>query len=110
MELTLEHHLDERAAKQRLRRVFRVFFAPTYVRYALYIVLFCLFGLRFPSFYRNIFFIFAAAYAVLILVWFPRTWRVYREVCRKTGAFERPSVIRLTDTGIETVCGESSCT
>ncbi|MBO4647274.1 MAG: hypothetical protein J5806_03875 [Lentisphaeria bacterium] len=107
MELTLEHHLDERAARQRLRRVFRVFFAPTYVRYALYIVMFILLGLRLPSFHRDLFFIFAAAYAVLIFLWFPRYWRVYRNLFRKTGAFERPSVIRLTDTGIETVCGEN---
>ena len=107
MELVFHHQVNEAEAKRRWRRVFFTLYAPVYVRYALYAIMFACMGILLSDlrYFMNVL---AAAYVVGILTWYPRIWRVYRETFRKSGAFDHPTTIRLTDTFIEVLCGENT--
>ena len=107
MELTLKNQLEEAVAKRRWRRVFFALYAPVYARYALYVALFCIFGLILPNL-QCFMLTLAVAYVIAIFTWYPRIWRVYRETFRNSGAFDHPTVVHLTDTFIDLNCGENS--
>lgn len=106
METTFEHQFDETKIKQRFKRVYYALFAPVYVRFLLYIVFFAICGVL----YSGLKFTFIAldiVYAIIILTWFPKTWRMYHELFKKTGAMENSTIIHLTDTSIEISCGNN---
>jgi len=104
MELSSERQIDEATMKRCWRKVFFAQYAPLYSRYALFAVTFCMFGIMIPGL-RGIMFALAAAYVMAMLWWYPRIWRIYRRMFMKTGAFEHPTTVRLTDTFMEVTCG-----
>ncbi len=108
MELTFTKQAEEAEIKRRWKKVFFALYAPMYVRYALYVVLFCMCGTFLRLEFNFIFFALALGYLLVILSWYSRTWKIYREVFRKTGQFEKPTTVHLTDTFMELSCGENS--
>ncbi|MBR4673502.1 MAG: hypothetical protein IKP00_03475 [Victivallales bacterium] len=107
MELTLKEQINEAEAKRSWRRVFFALFAPVYVRYILWAMMFC--GIGLLNYYlRHLMLALTAGYFIAILSWYPRIWKVYRETFRKSGAFNHPTTVRLTDTFIEIACGENT--
>ena len=108
MELTFTKQAEEAEIKRRWKKVFFALYAPMYVRYALYVVLFCLCGFLLRLDFNFIFFALALGYFLAILSWYSRTWKIYHEVFRKTGQFEKPTTVHLTDTFMELTGGENS--
>ncbi|MBQ7176505.1 MAG: hypothetical protein IJS08_03740 [Victivallales bacterium] len=106
MDLTIEHHLNEIEGKRKWRKVYFAFAAPGYVACLIYILINILTGLNLPE---GRFFVFtvAALFIIGLLSNWPRTWRMYRELFRRQGAFEQPTIIHLADNFIETSCGEN---
>lgn len=107
MELTITEQIDEAEAKRRNRKFFLTFYVNYYVAYALVVVLFSLCGLYLRIEANYLFYALALAYLISILIWFPRNWRIRRAMYRKTGQFEHPTTIHLTDTFMEITCGEN---
>lgn len=108
MDVTLTQQFDEPTTKRRLRHAFFVLNLPTYLAYAIVSAGFAVLAtLPLPELASWICLGLAVVYVVCLLLWFPRVWRVYREIWRKTGAFEHPTAIRLTDEWKEVRCGEN---
>lgn len=107
MEATITRQIEEAEIKRRWRKVFFALYAPMYVRYTLYVVVFCLCGVLLRLEFNFIFIALAVGYLLAILSWYSRTWKIYREVFRKTGQFEKPTTLHLTDTFMEVACGEN---
>ena len=108
MEVTVTEQIEEAEIKRCWEKVFFALYAPMYVRYALYAVVFCMCGLLLRLEFNFIFYALAVGYLLAILSWYPRTWKIYREVFRKTGQLEKPTTVHLTDTFMEVACGENS--
>lgn len=106
MDLTIEHKLNEKEAKHIWRKAFFAFAAPGYVLGVIYILLCILIGLHNEN-WGPFLFVFAAIIAVSYLLAWPRTWKMYREIFQRQGAFEHPTFIHLTDAFFKTSCGEN---
>ena len=105
MDITLNVRCDEATSKRDFRRAFYALAAPAYAQLALDIVLLFRLGQVLPGLYGLL--AFGAALVVFFYASsrFSRTWKVYREIYRRNGTFDHPTVIRLTDTFVETSCG-----
>ena len=107
MDLTIERRNDEATLKRRFRKVFFVVNGPIYVRLLLVVALFLQTGLIFPN-YRLATSALALFFFTLFLSFYPRTWRIVRDAYRKTGGFDAPTILHLTDTHIEVTRGDNS--
>lgn len=106
MDLTIEHRRSEEDGKKLWRKAFFAFAAPGYVLGVIYILICIVIGLQNEG-WRSFLFAFATIVGFANLIAWPRTWRMYREIFQRQGAFKQPTVIRLTDSFIETSCGEN---
>ena len=109
MDLTFEIQQEENQARRLWRRVFQRLFAPKSTLYIIIGILAISCGLiarteeiRIVSFVAGILLIVAP------LFWFSRIWLIYRGFFRRSGVFENPTTIHLTDTMIETTRGANS--
>ncbi len=111
MDITLNVQCDEATSRRTFRRAFYALEAPEYAQPALDIVLMVRLGQLLPGGYGLLAFGAALVLFCFASSWFFRTWKVYRELYRKSGIFDDPTVIRLTDSFIVTSCGgnESKC-
>lgn len=106
MDLTIEHRLSELEGKRKWRKVYFAFAAPGYVLCLFYTFVCILAGIQLAEAWPFPITI-AVLFSIGLLRNWPRTWRMYRELFRRQGAFEHPTVIHLTDNFIETSCGEN---
>lgn len=111
MDITLNVRCDEATSRRAFRRAFYALEAPEYAQLALDIVLSVRLGQLLPGGYGLLAFGAALVLFCFASSWFSRTWKVYRELYRKSGIFDNPTAIRLTDSFIVTSCGgnESKC-
>ena len=108
MDLTIEHQNKEREAKSRFRKVYYRVLAPWYVTMLCAVVMLVMVGLSTSSEeLRGVCFSLSALGIVIILTGFHFFWRRTRKVFMKSGAFEHPTVIHLTDAYVEITCGEN---
>ncbi|MBP5638209.1 MAG: hypothetical protein J6X55_01930 [Victivallales bacterium] len=108
MDLTIEHRNNEKEAKCRLKRVCYRAMAPYYVTMLCAVVMLVKCGLATYSVeLRCVCFSLAVLGIVKILTGFPFFWRRTRKTLTKSGTFEHPMVIHLTDAYVEITCGEN---
>lgn len=109
MELTFEIQQEEQLARRLWHRVFQRLFAPKTTLYILIGVLAICGGLiTRTQEIRHMYFIAGILLIVAPLFWFSRIWLIYRGYFRRSGVFEHPTTIHLTDTMIEMTSGANS--
>ena len=107
MDLRFEHQAVEAKVKRKWWYVFHILFAPAYVFFGSMIVLLGGMGMSYDKPVSYLCYSFALGLFILSACIFSINWRAYRELFRKMGSFERPTVVHLTDTYLESACGEN---
>ena len=106
MDITFERQSNERDTRQKYRKAFFAVFAPGYSLSLFFILLCALLGYYIQQL-RHICFPGAAVMLVLLLLSWPRYWRYVRDAFQKSGMFDMPATIHITDHFIEITRGEN---
>ena len=106
MDITFEHQSNERETRQKYRKAFFAVVAPGYTLTLIGILCLSLLWYYVQQ-SRHIFFTSTIVILVLLLLSWPRYWRYIRDAFQKSGIFDMPATVHITDHFIEITCGEN---